>query len=216
MTIKFLKQWGLGYLNSETRAQCQRLLDGGAVINRPKGASIVYIVDPSNPMRTVVCPLKTKDGKEMVSNGEAVKFAAALNKLRRPLHLIKQDLDKDWAARVKERDNNTCALCGIQGDKVNASKKGKDVLTAHHWFKTKSRAGMARWSRACGVTVHFAEHIHLLHENPCWVDLDGIYDKVEALEGIGGIVAARIWVAVEPTEARVRRLWLERCGNCNT
>lgn len=195
MTIKFLKQWGQhldGHL--ENRDSVQTALDGGCAIKRM--AEVVECFD------VFVLP----------SPGAAVKFAAALNKLRRPLHLVKQDLDADWAARVKARDSQTCALCGVMGAKENANGKGKDALTAHHWLKNKARAGMARWSRPCGVTVHFAEHIHLLHENPCWMDLEPISKHVTALEGEEAIQATLRLVAIAPTEALVRRLWLERCG----
>jgi hypothetical protein len=200
MTIKFLKEWGQHLDgNLERRSEVQRGLDGGGKITR---YGKVIEVDVQGTAHVFV----------LESPGRAVKFAAALNKLRRPLRLIKQDLDRDWAERVKERDNQTCALCVVQGDKVKAAGT-KDVLTAHHWLKTKARAGMARWARACGVTVHYAEHIHTLHENPCWVDLEKIYRAVAIAEGEEAIKAALALVSVEPTEARVRALWLERCGN---
>ena len=199
MTIKFLKEWGQHLDgNLEHRSEIQRGLDGGGKITR---YGKVIEVDVQGTAHVFV----------LESPGRAVKFAAALNKLRRPLRLIKQDLDQDWAERVKERDNQTCALCVVQGDKVKAAGT-KDVLTAHHWLKTKARAGMARWARPCGVTVHFAEHIHTLHENPCWVDLEKIYRAVAIAEGEEAIKAALALVSVEPTEARVRALWLERCG----
>ena len=201
MTKKFLKEWNCGTVFSRCAVEIQRALDGGVKVDR----------DGEH-----VCVCTEEFGRVGVirpSLGEAVRFAAALNKLRRPLRLIKQDLDDDWAARVKERDNQTCALCGVQGDKQNSTKKGMDVLTAHHWLKTKARAGMARWARACGVTVHFAEHIHTLHENPCWMDLRAIHDYVAAVEAAPfAIEAAEALVNVEPTEARVRALWMERCG----
>lgn len=200
MTKKFLKEWGQHLDgNLEHRSEIQRGLDGGGKITR---YGEVIKVDVQGTAHVFV----------LESPGRAVKFAAALNKLRRPLRLIKQDLDQDWAERVKERDNQTCALCVVQGDKVKAAGT-KDVLTAHHWLKTKARAGMARWARACGVTVHYAEHIHTLHENPCWVDLEKIYRAVAIAEGEEAIKAALALVSVEPTEARVRALWLERCGN---
>jgi len=200
MTIKFLKEWGQHLDgNLEHRSEIQRGLDGGGKITR---YGKVIEVDVQGTAHVFV----------LESPARAVKFAAALNKLRRPLRLIKQDLDRDWAERVKERDNQTCALCVVQGDKVKAAGT-KDVLTAHHWLKTKARAGMARWARACGVTVHYAEHIHTLHENPCWVDLEKIYRAVAIAEGEEAIKAALALVSVEPTEARVRALWLERCGN---
>lgn len=200
MTKKFLKEWGQHLDgNLERRSEVQRGLDGGGKITR---YGEVIEVDVQGTAHVFV----------LESPGRAVKFAAALNKLRRPLRLIKQDLDQDWAERVKERDNQTCALCVVQGDKVKAAGT-KDVLTAHHWLKTKARAGMARWARACGVTVHYAEHIHTLHENPCWVDLEKIYRAVAIAEGEEAIKAALALVSVEPTEARVRALWLERCGN---
>lgn len=200
MTKKFLKEWGQHLDgNLEHRSEIQRGLDGGGKITR---YGKVIEVDVQGTAHVFV----------LESPGRAVKFAAALNKLRRPLRLIKQDLDRDWAERVKERDNQTCALCVVQGDKVKAAGT-KDVLTAHHWLKTKARAGMARWARACGVTVHYAEHIHTLHENPCWVDLEKIYRAVAIAEGEEAIKAALALVSVEPTEARVRALWLERCGN---
>lgn len=203
MTIKFLKEWGQHLDgNLERRSEIQRGLDGGGKITR---YGKVIEVDVQGTAHVFV----------LESPGRAVKFAAALNKLRRPLRLIKQDLDRDWAERVKERDNQTCALCVVQGDKVKAAGT-KDVLTAHHWLKTKARAGMARWARACGVTVHYAEHIHTLHENPCWVDLEKIYRAVAIAEGEEAIKAALALVSVEPTEARVRALWLERCGNKKT
>lgn len=203
MTIKFLKEWGQHLDgNLERRSEVQRGLDGGGKITR---YGKVIEVDVQGTAHVFV----------LESPGRAVKFAAALNKLRRPLRLIKQDLDRDWAERVKERDNQTCALCVVQGDKVKAAGT-KDVLTAHHWLKTKARAGMARWARACGVTVHYAEHIHTLHENPCWVDLEKIYRAVAIAEGEEAIKAALALVSVEPTEARVRALWLERCGNKKT
>ena len=216
MTKKFLKEWGQPCTNDTYRQVVQRALDGGKPIER-YGALVrvgglweFYMDTP----------------------GRAVKFAAALNKLRRPLRLIKQDLDQDWAERVKERDDFTCVGCGVKGDKIGGTviahteidkdtgetrlvkaRVKKDVLTAHHWLKTKARAGMARWARPCGVTYHYAEHIHTLHENPCWVDLEKIYRAVAIAEGEEAIKAALALVSVEPTEARVRALWLERCGN---
>jgi hypothetical protein len=212
MTKKFLKEWGLisaadrdfnALMYSPRKLKLyQSWLDGGVRIARTGGR-----VEMKEGVNEVWWVFNTP--------GRAVKFAAALNKLRRPLRLIKQDLDQDWAERVKERDNQTCALCVVQGDKVKAAGT-KDVLTAHHWLKTKARAGMARWARACGVTVHYAEHIHTLHENPCWVDLEKIYRAVAIAEGEEAIKAALALVSVEPTEARVRALWLERCGNKKT
>jgi hypothetical protein len=209
MTKKFLKEWGLisaadrdfnALMYSPRKLKLyQSWLDGGVRIARTGGR-----VEMKEGVNEVWWVFNTP--------ARAVKFAAALNKLRRPLRLIKQDLDRDWAERVKERDNQTCALCVVQGDKVKAAGT-KDVLTAHHWLKTKARAGMARWARACGVTVHYAEHIHTLHENPCWVDLEKIYRAVAIAEGEEAIKAALALVSVEPTEARVRALWLERCGN---
>lgn len=209
MTKKFLKEWGLtsaadrdfdALMYSPRKLKLyQSWLDGGVRIARTEGR-----VEMKEGVNEVWWVFNTP--------ARAVKFAAALNKLRRPLRLIKQELDRDWAERVKERDNQTCALCVVQGDKVKAAGT-KDVLTAHHWLKTKARAGMARWARACGVTVHYAEHIHTLHENPCWVDLEKIYRAVAIAEGEEAIKAALALVSVEPTEARVRALWLERCGN---
>lgn len=230
MTIKFLKQWGqIDMGTPEYRADIQRALDGGCNIHRM--AEVVEVQGPG-----------MGDVFVLSSPGEAVKFAAALNKLRRPLHLIKKDLDEDWARRVKARDNQTCLLCGIQGPKSKtpiklslqadmadapdceediftpkapAAKRGgkQDVLTAHHWLKTKARAGMARWARACGVTVHFAEHIHLLHENPCWADLEPIYRHVAMVEGGEAIQAALRLSKVRPEEKLVRALWLQNVGN---
>ena len=218
MTKKFVKEWGIVADNDVFRATLQRQLDGGTPIER-KGRVVSllvwdFFVDP--PAR-------------------AVKFAAALNKLRRPLHLIKQDLDADWALRVKERDDFTCVGCGVKGDKIGETVLAhtvvdedtgeerevkepikKDVLTAHHWLKTKSRAGMARWARPCGVTYHYAEHIHTLHENPCWMDLEPIYRHVVTLEGQDALNAALCLTKIVPTEAAVRALWLERCGKKET
>jgi len=224
MTIKFLKEWGQHLDgNLEYRGEVQRGLDGGGKITR---YGEVIEVDVQGTAHVFV----------LESPGRAVKFAAALNKLRRPMRLIKQDLDQDWAERVKERDDFTCVGCGVKGDKIGKTipahteldeftgeeirevkeRIKKDVLTAHHWLKTKSRAGMARWARACGVTYHYAEHIHTLHENPCWVDLEKIYRAVAIAEGEETIKAALALVGVEPTEARVRALWLERCGKKKT
>lgn len=219
MTIKFLKEWGQHLDgNLERRNEVQRGLDGGGKITR---YAEVIEVDVQGTAHVFV----------LESPGRAVKFAAALNKLRRPLHLLKQDLDADWAARVKARDNQTCVLCGVQGDKIGATiaahsevdeetgntrevkeRTKKDVLTAHHWLKTKSRSGMARWARACGATVHYAEHIHTLHENPCWVDLNRINLHVIALEGEPAIEDAIRVSSIPATEALVRALWLARCG----
>ena len=232
MTKKFLKEWGLtsaadrdfdALMYSPRKLKLyQSWLDGGVRIARTGGR--VGMKEGVNEVRWV-----------FNTPGRAVKFAAALNKLRRPLRLIKQDLDQDWAERVKERDDFTCVGCGMKGDKIGKTviahteidkdtgetrlvkeRIKKDVLTAHHWLKTKSRAGMARWARACGVTYHYAEHIHTLHENPCWVDLEKIYRAVAIAEGEEAIKAALALVSVEPTEARVRALWLERCGNKKT
>ena len=218
MTKKFLKEWGQHLDgNLEYRGEVQRGLDGGGKITR---YGEVIEVDVQGTAHVFV----------LESPARAVKFAAALNKLRRPLRLIKQDLDADWAARVKERDNHTCVGCGVKGDKLGGmieahteldeetgesreirARVKKDVLTAHHWLVTKARARMARWARPCGVTYHYAEHIHSLHENPCWVDLEPIYWHVFELEGEEGIEAARLLSKLEPTEARVRALWRERC-----
>lgn len=224
MTKKFLKEWGQHFdENLKYSGEVQRGLDGGGKITR---YGEVIEVDVQGTAHVFV----------LESPGRAVKFAAALNKLRRPMHLIKQDLDQDWAERVKKRDDFTCVGCGVKGDKIGGTipahteldeftgeeirevkeRIKKDVLTAHHWLKTKARAGMARWARACGVTYHYAEHIHTLHENPCWVDLEKIYRAVAIAEGEEAIKAALALVSVEPTEARVRALWLERCGNKKT
>ena len=220
MTKKFLKEWGQHLDgNLEYRGEVQRGLDGGGKITR---YGEVIEVDVQGTAHVFV----------LESPGRAVKFAAALNKLRRPMRLIKQDLDQDWAERVKKRDDFTCVGCGVKGDKVGETviahteidedagetrlvkeRIKKDVLTAHHWLVTKARARMARWARPCGVTYHYAEHIHLLHENPCWVDLEKIYRAVAIAEGEEAIKAALTLAHVEPTEARVRALWLERCGN---
>ena len=197
MTNKFLAQWGLGPEPDTTRRLVQIELDGGRPVGREG------------------CVVKA-GGWPFVLNtpGEAVKFAAALNRLRRPLHLVKKDLDEDWARRVKERDSDTCAICGVMGPKAKADNGAKrDALTAHHWLKTKARAGMARWARACGATVHYAEHIHSLHENPCWADLELICRHVAALEGEQSVRAALELSKVSPDEKLVRALWLERCGN---
>jgi hypothetical protein len=216
MTIKFLKEWGQHLDgNLEFREEVQRGLDGGGKITR---YSEVVEVDVCGVAHVYV----------LENPGRAVKFAAALNKLRRPLHLLKQDLDADWARRVKERDDCTCVGCGVKGDKIGATipahteldeftgeeirevkeRIKKDVLTAHHWIKTKSRSGMARWARPNGITYHYAEHIHTLHENPCWVDLKPIYDHVARLEGEDAIRATITLASVPATEARVRAAWL--------
>jgi hypothetical protein len=220
MTKKFLKEWGQHLDgNLEHRGEVQRGLDGGGKITR---YGEVIEVDVQGTAHVFV----------LESPGRAVKFAAALNKLRRPLRLIKQDLDADWAERVKKRDNYICAGCNVMGDKIGDTiaehtvedeetgeirtvkeRIKKDVLTAHHWLVTKARSRMARWARPCGVTYHYAEHIHTLHENPCWVDLEKIYRAVAIAEGEEAIKAALTLAHVEPTEARVRALWLERCGN---
>lgn len=213
MTKKFCKTWGLDFHDS-VRTEIQHELDGGAKVIRNGGAVMV-------------------SGRFFIRNspGDAVKFACALNKLRRPLHLIKQDLDQDWAERVKARDCQTCVGCGVLGDKIGEpvtehtetdeetgktrkikERIRKDVLTAHHWLVTRSRARMARWARPCGVTYHYAEHIHILHENPCWVDLEKIYRAVVAVEGEEAIRATVALSEIQPTEPRVRALWLERCG----
>jgi len=209
MTIKFLKDHGMPAIPAEQRAYVQRLLDGGTpIIRNGCGLIIGAMVILESP-------------------GAAITFRAALNKLRRPLHLLKQDLDADWARRVKERDSQTCVLCGVTGDKIGEtipahterdedsgenvpvkSRTKKDVLTAHHWLKTKARSGMARWARPCGVTVHYAEHIHSLHENPCWVDLEKVYRAVAILEGEEAIKAAIVLAGVPATEERVRAAWL--------
>lgn len=215
MTKKFMKEWGYEE-GQASREAVQRLLDGGTPISR-KGVRVGVGGWEFPPLDTPA---------------RAVKFAAALNKLRRPLRLIKQDLDADWAERVKKRDNYICVGCNVMGDKIGETipahieldeftgeetrtvkRIKKDVLTAHHWLVTKARSRMARWARPCGVTYHFAEHIHTLHENPCWVDLEKIYRAVAIAEGEEAIKAALALAHVEPTEARVRALWLERCGH---
>lgn len=217
MTKKFCKEWGGLNDSALARQELQRMLDGGRKIVRSgNDVTVGHRLFCTN------------------SPGVAVKFAAALNKLRRPLRLIKKDLDADWAVRVKERDKQTCVLCGVTGNILGRTvpahdeiddetgeivhvkeRTMKDVLTAHHWLKTKSHAGMARWARACGITVHYSEHIHTLHENPCWMNMEPVYRHVVAVEGKEAIEAAKVLVNVKPTEDRVRALWLERCGNCN-
>lgn len=193
MTIKFLKAWGFE-LSAAARTEVQRLLDGGVFIGRD-GPGVVI-----GQMFMLESP------------GRAVAFAAALNKLRRPLRRIKEDLDADWSDRVKIRDACTCVGCGIVGAKIHPIKGTKDAITAHHWLITKARAGMARWARPCGVTYHFAEHIHALHENPCWLTMKPIVEHVTAIEGVEAIQDTIAWSKVEPTEPRVRSLWWERCG----
>jgi len=195
LTKKFLKAWAFEK-NDAARTDIQHRIDGGVKIER----TAFWVSVGAHSFR---CD----------SPARAVKFAAALNTLRRPLHLIKQDLDEDWAARVKERDNQTCVGCCVQGPKMKfAAITGKDSLTAHHWLKTKSRAGMARWARPCGVTYHFAEHIHTLHENPCWADMKPILEYVTLTEGEEAVDATLALTSVPATEAAVRALWLERCG----
>lgn len=198
MTKKFVKEWGVGPESDTDRARVQVELDGGARIVRD--GCVVRVADIFRV--TLGTP------------GKAVGFAAALNRLRRPLRLVKKDLDEDWARRVKERDGQTCVLCGVMGTKSKPGNGTKvDPLTAHHWLKTKARAGMARWARPCGVTVHFAEHIHTLHENPCWADLEPIARRVEAAEPPGMIPLTLAMSENPPDEECVRRLWRERVGS---
>lgn len=193
LSKKFLKKWGYKDIDLPLCKAIQHELDGGVKIKR-SGATVWL------PNCTFI----------LNTPGEAVKFAAALNKLRRPLRLIKKDLDTDWSLRVKERDAQTCALCHIKGPKTKKGKTTCDALTAHHWLKTKARAGMARWARPCGVTVHFAEHIHTLHENPCWLDLDKIYQYMLLIEGEKAIENTIQLSNTKPTEKLVRALWLKR------
>lgn len=202
MTLKFAKEYGLECNDAEWRKFIQIEIDGGAKIARQAEKVWIYHQNKDDELWSAYFP----------TPGRAVKFAAALNKTRRPLRLIKKDLDMDWAMRVKERDNFVCALCGWQGDKTKDpnSPGKKDVLTAHHWLKTKSRAGLARWARPCGVTVHFAEHIHTLHENPCWVDLERIYSFVSATEGEEAIHLTLSQINQPATEELVRQLWRMR------
>lgn len=174
----------------------QTFLDGGAKIDRTKEVVIIRGLPTSRSYRD--------------SPRDAIQFAAALNRQRRPIHLIKQDLDKDWAERVKKRDDYTCALCGVRGP------KGKDTIGAHHWYKTKSKAGMGRYAEMCGVAVHYAEHIHILHENPCWVDLSKIADHVFASYTQAEILAAKTLCNVPISEQAVRELWYERIGSLLT
>ena len=226
MTIKFLKEWKQPVFTKEDREKIQTHLDGGSFIRRTKVApnkNAVLITDCDRDL------LGPAPGEYEVylppvlavfyldTPAKAVKFAAALRKLRRPVRLLKQDLDQDWSERVKARDDDTCALCGVKGAKekpTTFNDAGKpiyhrDSLTAHHWLKTKSHSGMARWARPCGVTVHFAEHIHTLHENPCWVDLVPIYNHVLHMESTGAIEATAKLSKVVATEARVRKAWFE-------
>lgn len=207
LSMKFLKEWSLTSVvdtsfdrlmySTEKLKMYQRWLDGGIRITRTDGR--VEMKVNNNAVWWV-----------FGTPARAVKFAAALNKLRRPLRILRKELDDVWAARVKERDAQTCVLCGIVGAKVKEAG-AKDSLTAHHWLKNKARAGMARWARPCGVAVHFAEHIHLLHENPCWADLEPIYRHVAIMEGEEAIKATLALVKVPPTEERVRMLWFEMC-----
>lgn len=204
MTKKFMKDWKCPPLTTAERNKIQCYLNGGIKICRVKEVVMFegFMFNFSTP-------------------GTAVKFAAALNAIRRPLRLIKKDLDADWCSRVKARDEDTCILCGVVGRKATEriDKKTKrpkvtyDSLTAHHWLKTKLRSRMARWARPCGVTVHFTEHIHQLHENPCWVGLEPIYRHVAIVEGEQAIKNALKLSQIEVTEAAVRALWLERFHN---
>ena len=224
MTKKFLKEWGVKPLSESARKTFQTWLDGGCKIARSNTVVVLGFEPPTSETVGFFSPLDTP--------ARAVKFAAALNKIRRPLHLIKQDLDADWAERVKIRDDYTCVGCGVKGDKIGGTiaahtevdedtgeekevkeRIKKDVLTSHHWLKTKARAGMARWARPCGVTYHYAEHIHTLHENPCWADMKPILEHVTRLEGEEAVNAALALASVPATEAAVRVLWQERCGN---
>lgn len=227
LSMKFLKEWSLTSVvdtsfdrlmySTEKLKMYQRWLDGGICITRTDGR--VEMKVNNNAVWWV-----------FGTPARAVKFAAALNKLRRPLRILRKELDDVWAARVKERDAQTCVLCGIVGAKIGGLvstptavvlssgepisvkvRAKQDSLTAHHWLKNKARAGMARWARPCGVAVHFAEHIHLLHENPCWADLEPIYRHVAIMEGEEAIKATLALVKVPPTEERVRMLWFEMC-----
>ena len=224
MTIKFLKEWKQPVLTKEDREKCQTHLDGGSFIRRTKFAFDKNAVLITNCDRDLLGPAPGEYEVNVPpvlaifyldTPAKAVKFAAALRKLRRPVRLLKQDLDKDWSERVKARDNDTCALCGVKGAKVKPTTyndEGKatlhiDNLSAHHWLKTKSRSGMARWARPCGVTVHFAEHIHTLHENPNWIDLNKIYQYVVIIEGEEELQAVIKLSKVVATEERVRKLW---------
>ena len=111
MTKKFVKEWGIAADNDVFRATLQRQLDGGTAIRRNSRVVSLLVWDFffDTPAR-------------------AVKFAAALNKLRRPLHLIKEDLDADWALRVKERDDFTCLGCGVRGDKIGETVLAHTVV----------------------------------------------------------------------------------------
>ena len=159
MTKKFLKEWGLisaadrdfnALMYSPRKLKLyQSWLDGGVRIARTKGR-----VEMKEGVNEVWWVFNTP--------ARAVKFAAALNKLRRPLRLIKQDLDRDWAERVKERDNQTCALCVVQGDKVNRWHPD-----AHGTPLAQDQSPRLRASQhASGVTVHHAEQYPYPYENP--------------------------------------------------
>ncbi len=202
MTIKFMQEWGLPFkqVTVERRRAIQNALDGGCPIIRENSTVCLIAAGESILMGEFKTPIL------------AVKFGATLNKLRRPVRILKKELDVDWAERVKARDRQTCVLCGVSGPKIKegATKGKQDSLTAHHWLKTKARSGMARWSRACGVTVHFAEHIHILHENPCWVDLARIHAHVVAEEGETNVQHAIALSQIPATDKAVRGFWLER------
>lgn len=193
MTKKFVKEWKCGKFTDSERESVQNALNGGFKIDRHGDAIFVNGIVLTQP-----------------TPGKAVKLAAALNKNRRPLRLIKKDLDVDWCERVKARDNDTCALCGVKGRKQKEGKTTWDSLTAHHWVKTKLRSRMSRWARANGVTVHFTEHIHELHENPCWATLEPIYRYVATVEGEEAVKHVLTLANIKASEKRVRTLWYAR------
>ena len=131
----------------------------------------------------------------------------------RPLHLVKEDLDKWWSAQVAGRDGRRCVLCGKA-----------DACSAHHWYVNKSRSRMARWDVINGVWLCYGCHIHVTHDRPDYRTYRRLYEhaRVKFFEASGltpspgfhtsflrRIESVNTLAETEASDSAIRKLWLQ-------
>lgn len=84
--------------------------------------------------------------------------------------LKKNNLDREWAKKVKERDGNVCVICGKQGN--------SGIVHAHHLIPIEIREH--RWNVDNGITLcpshhRFSREISA-HQNPIafymWMEIN--------------------------------------------
>lgn len=88
-----------------------------------------------------------------------------------PIKSVKKLLHEDWSRKVRDRDSNTCQLCG--------SDEGS--ISAHHWYRTEHRGGRSRYLVENGVALCYGCHIHVVHKDADYYMVSRLKRYVQSL-----------------------------------